>query len=695
MKKHINDENVESPLQSDAFDENGDATAETDFCSVLDELTKESQLITLEQNEESKVDMLACFEAEEMSNGMYIIKKLKNKKELFVEVPECVQAIGDEAFAESDVIGVRISEGLVKIGSRAFANCSDLSIMNLPKSLRIIGEEAFVNCSKLEIEVLQNVQTGKDAYKNTLTENKKAEEKHQKILQEITEIDEKILELEKAPQDDAWYDAVFELKSIVDNKNFVLEIHNLNILKKLQKKATAYHNRKVEEEERLKEIAKIDEEILELDKAPRNDAWYDAFTNLERIIYSKSFISKLHNSNIFEELKKQAKEYIDKKTEEAIRRYIADIDEKILELDKAPRNDAWYNKVIDFRSKIYNEYLSKLHNLNVLEELEKQAKAYNDKKLETQQIAYNNYKESIEQERKQQDKVLNDIVSKLNVGIGDVVHLGKYPQDNEEELEDIEWIVLEKDDYFGALLISKKILFAFNAANDEDANIAMQDFMKKAFAPTELKYIKTYYERYFRNFFSMEELAKKFSCGKRKFLKAKPTQCCKKSINPSSLKSYWAIRHKEDYFSPLGYCGIRSSKKICFIYGRDESKDIAYGNRKIARCFYERKLMLGMRPIIFVNTKPSLQNTQDDFLNEPYGEEFETVTTLLTGYIEKVFVKKDQRVEKGDKLMTVKFLGTEHEIIAPKSGFVYMVNVNCHEEIAAGKPLCYIWTDLK
>lgn len=121
--------------------------------------------------------LLAPFEAEQMSNGKYIIKKLKNPDELIISVPDCVQIIGENAFANSRVIEVTLSEGLVKLCTGAFKNCTDLEKINFPKSLRIIEKEAFANCVRLDLEPPANIRCGENAFSGTLPDQaRKAEE---------------------------------------------------------------------------------------------------------------------------------------------------------------------------------------------------------------------------------------------------------------------------------------------------------------------------------------------------------------------------------------------------------------------------------------------------------------------------------------------------------------------------------------
>lgn len=126
---------------------------------------------------------LAPFETEKLQNGSYILTDLKNRKEMFIEIPDGVQIIADNAFAGSDVIDVKLPEGLIKIGNSAFANCTDLETINFPATLRIIGDLAFAGCAALDVEVPEKVRIGKDAFQDTLPDVRakaKADEERRK-----------------------------------------------------------------------------------------------------------------------------------------------------------------------------------------------------------------------------------------------------------------------------------------------------------------------------------------------------------------------------------------------------------------------------------------------------------------------------------------------------------------------------------
>ena len=142
-------------------------------------------------NVSSEEKKLAAFEYEKLSNGKYIIKKLKNSEELYVVVPDCVEIISQNTFADSGVIEVTLPEGLIRIGKGAFSGCQYLETINIPTSLKIIDEETFLNCTQLDLEPPSGVRCGKDAFKNTrysirVEEERKRKEEECKLKEEET-----------------------------------------------------------------------------------------------------------------------------------------------------------------------------------------------------------------------------------------------------------------------------------------------------------------------------------------------------------------------------------------------------------------------------------------------------------------------------------------------------------------------------
>lgn len=64
-------------------------------------------------------------------------------------IGESVKEIGEYAFIDSAIESVILSEGLTRIGQRAFSGCAKLKSINLPNSTISIGEYAFWNCKEL------------------------------------------------------------------------------------------------------------------------------------------------------------------------------------------------------------------------------------------------------------------------------------------------------------------------------------------------------------------------------------------------------------------------------------------------------------------------------------------------------------------------------------------------------------------
>ena len=77
------------------------------------------------------------------------------KKTTHVMVPTSILEIRDEAFKDcNELKEVELYEGLKKIGTRAFANCTSLQSITLPSTLTEIEGEAFKGCTNLREIVL-------------------------------------------------------------------------------------------------------------------------------------------------------------------------------------------------------------------------------------------------------------------------------------------------------------------------------------------------------------------------------------------------------------------------------------------------------------------------------------------------------------------------------------------------------------
>lgn len=77
--------------------------------------------------------------------------------------------IGYRAFANSQLVEIKLSDNLQVIRDEAFFNCRDLETVTLPRSLEKLGSRAFGDCESLEYviipETLKNI--GEDILKNS------------------------------------------------------------------------------------------------------------------------------------------------------------------------------------------------------------------------------------------------------------------------------------------------------------------------------------------------------------------------------------------------------------------------------------------------------------------------------------------------------------------------------------------------
>ena len=81
--------------------------------------------------------------------------------EIFDTMPANVSEICASAFSASDLRVIELNDGIIKIGSAAFYNCTSLETVRsslgdnvLPSSVSIIGSSAFSNCEKLSSLIL-------------------------------------------------------------------------------------------------------------------------------------------------------------------------------------------------------------------------------------------------------------------------------------------------------------------------------------------------------------------------------------------------------------------------------------------------------------------------------------------------------------------------------------------------------------
>lgn len=104
---------------------------------------KEQVAVTPDQNNGTSSPEFIC-------NGNVIIKYNGNKSK--ITIPESINGtaitqIGEEAFKDSDVEKIILSEGIKYIDWFAFSECNKLSEIYIPASVTSIGYGAFDNCS--------------------------------------------------------------------------------------------------------------------------------------------------------------------------------------------------------------------------------------------------------------------------------------------------------------------------------------------------------------------------------------------------------------------------------------------------------------------------------------------------------------------------------------------------------------------
>ena len=88
----------------------------------------------------------------EVKDGILVSCKLNDCKT--VTVPDNVKIIGGKCFIDADIEKVILPEGVERIESGAFANCTELKKINFPKTLNVIKDRAFLNCNLLSKIIL-------------------------------------------------------------------------------------------------------------------------------------------------------------------------------------------------------------------------------------------------------------------------------------------------------------------------------------------------------------------------------------------------------------------------------------------------------------------------------------------------------------------------------------------------------------
>lgn len=99
----------------------------------------------------------------------HIPKRLLYGSTKFKQLNLDVESIDDEAFADSDLVEVKINEGCQKIGKGAFANCQSLDIVAIGNGPRVLESNTFSNCPILRKVYLPNSVTvlKKDVFANS------------------------------------------------------------------------------------------------------------------------------------------------------------------------------------------------------------------------------------------------------------------------------------------------------------------------------------------------------------------------------------------------------------------------------------------------------------------------------------------------------------------------------------------------
>jgi len=86
-----------------------------------------------------------------------------------ITIPNSVKEIGSEAFDScSNLHRIILSENLEKISFRTFGNCIGLSKITIPNSVKEIEDKAFESCTKLQDVIFRNysMKISSNAFEN-------------------------------------------------------------------------------------------------------------------------------------------------------------------------------------------------------------------------------------------------------------------------------------------------------------------------------------------------------------------------------------------------------------------------------------------------------------------------------------------------------------------------------------------------
>ncbi len=88
----------------------------------------------------------------------------------YIEIPDSVTKIGISAFAESNLISIKLPESLTELKNGTFKYCHRLKEITIPETVRSIGDYAFYDCTRLHsISMGENIEyVGYNAFDKTI-----------------------------------------------------------------------------------------------------------------------------------------------------------------------------------------------------------------------------------------------------------------------------------------------------------------------------------------------------------------------------------------------------------------------------------------------------------------------------------------------------------------------------------------------